>query len=95
LTANLDSSGATSLTAAGALNISGTVGTTLTTKTTGANHATTFGATTVGTKLTVTSTGAVTETSANILEVDGKATTTVKNAHVCVNGTCDVEISAP
>jgi hypothetical protein len=37
----------------------------------------------------------VTETSANILEIDGKGTTTVKNAHVCINGTCNVEITAP
>jgi Repeats of unknown function (DUF5649) len=61
LTAILDSSGATSLTAAGALNVSGTVGTALTTKTTGGTrHTTTFGATTVSTSLNVTSTGAVT-----------------------------------
>jgi hypothetical protein len=77
------------------LNVSGTVGTTLTTKTTGKNHATTFGATTVGTSLNVTSTGAVTETSSNILTVDGAGTTTAPNPNVCVNGKCDVEIPAP
>jgi Repeats of unknown function (DUF5649) len=95
LTANVDSTGAVSLTAAGALNISGTVGTSLTTKTAGTNHATTFGATTVGTSLSVKSTGAVTETSSNILTVDGSATTTAPNPNVCVNGACNVEIAAP
>jgi Repeats of unknown function (DUF5649) len=95
LTANLDSSAATSLTSAGALSVSGTVATTLTTKTTGAHHATIFGATTVGTSLSVTSTGAVTETASDILTVDGSATTTAPNPNVCVNGTCNVEIAAP
>jgi hypothetical protein len=95
LTAVLDSSGASTLTSVGAMNVSGTVGTALKTTTTGSSATTTFGATTVGTNLTVTSTGAVTETSANILEIDGKGTTTVKNAHVCINGTCNVEITAP
>jgi len=95
LTAILDSSGATSLTAAGALNVSGTVGTTLTTRTTGAHHATTFGATTVGTTLTVTSTGAVTETASNILMVDGEDTTTFANPSVTVNGVTGAEITAP
>jgi len=95
LTVVLDSSGASTLTSVGALNVSGTVGTKLTTETTGTNSATTFGATTVGTNLTVTSTGAVTETSTNILEVDGKGTTTVPNAHVTVNGVKGAEIPAP
>jgi len=95
LTVNLDSSGATSLIAAGALNVSGTVGTTLTTRTTGAHHATTFGATTVGTTLTVTSTGAVTETASNILMVDGEDTTTFANTSVTVNGVTGAEITAP
>ena len=40
------------------------------------------------------STGAVTETSSNILTVAGEGTTTAPNPDVCVNGTCDVEISA-
>ena len=57
-TAALNSSGASTLTVAGNLAVSGTVGTTLKTTTTGAGHATTFGTTTVGTSLTVTSTGA-------------------------------------
>jgi filamentous hemagglutinin family protein len=92
LDAIIDSSGATSLTVAGALQISGTVGTTLTTKTTGKNHATTFGATTVGTSLNVTSTGAVTENAANTLIVAGLDTTTAPNPDVTVNGVNDVEI---
>jgi hypothetical protein len=91
----LGSSGATSLSAAGALNISGTVGTTLTTITTGTKHSTTFGATTVGTSLEVTSTGNVTETSSNILKVAGKGTTTVSNPNVTVNGVVGAEIYAP
>jgi hypothetical protein len=95
LTAILDSGGATSLTAVGALNVTGTVGTTLTTKTLGANHATTFGATTVGTSLTVTSTGAVTETSEDTLTVAGEGTTTVSNPEVTVNGITGVEIPSP
>ena len=95
LTVILDGSGATSLTAAGALNVSGTVGTTLTPKTTGANHATTFGATTVGTSLNVTSTGAVTETASNILTVDGEGTTTISNPNVTVNGVKGALIPAP
>jgi filamentous hemagglutinin family protein len=95
LTAVLDSTGATSLTAAGALNVSGTVGTTLTTKTSGPKHTTTFGATTVGTSLVVTSTGAVTETSSNILTVDGEGTTTIANPNVTVNGVKSAEIPAP
>jgi hypothetical protein len=95
LTAVLDSSGASTLTSVGAMTVSGTVGTTLKTTTTGTDAATTFGATTVGTSLAVTSSGAVSETSANILEVDGKGTTTVSNAHVTVNGVKGAEISAP
>jgi hypothetical protein len=77
------------------MTVSGAVGTTLKTTTTGTDAATTFGATTVGTNLTVTSTGAVTETSANILEVDGEGTTTVRNVHVTVNGVRGAKISAP
>ena len=95
LTVSLDSSGATSLTAAGALNVSGTVGTTLTTRTTGPHHNTTFGATNVGTDLIVTSTGAVTETSSNILTVAGEGTTTLSNPNVTVNGVTGAEITAP
>jgi hypothetical protein len=86
LTAVLDSSGAATLTSVGAMDVSGTVGTTLKTTTTGTNAATTFGATTVDTSLAVTSTGTVTETSSNILKVDGKGTTTVSNPKVTVNG---------
>jgi trimeric autotransporter adhesin len=92
LTAVLDSTGASSLTSVGALNVSGAVGTSLTTDTTRANSATTFGATTIGTTLKVTSTGAVTETSPNILTVDGEGTTTVKNKNVTVNGVVGAEI---
>jgi hypothetical protein len=79
----------------GRVELSGKVGTNLTTKTAGTNHATTFGATTAGTSLTVKSTSAVTETSSNILTVDGLATTTAPSPNVCVNGSCDVEIAAP
>jgi len=95
LTAIVDSSGATTLTAVGNLNVSGTVATTLTTKTTGAKHTTTFGATTVGTSLVVISTGKVTETSSNILTVAGEGTTTVSNPNVTVNGVVGAEIAAP
>jgi hypothetical protein len=95
LTAVLDSSGASTLTSVGAMTVSGTVGTTLKTTTTGTSAATTFGATTVGKSLTVTSTGAVTETSSNILTVDKKGTTTVSNPNVTVNGVKGAEISAP
>jgi hypothetical protein len=95
LTAVLNSSGATSLTAAGAMKVSGTVGTTLTTTTTGAKHVTTFDKTTVGKSLVVTSTGAVTETSSNILTVAGKGTTTVSNPDVTVNGVKGKKIPAP
>jgi hypothetical protein len=95
LTAVLDSSGTSTLTSVGALNVSGAVGTKLTTTTTGSSAATTFGATTVGNSLTVTSTGAVTETSANILTVDGRGTTTVANKHVTVNGVQGEKIAAP
>jgi filamentous hemagglutinin family protein len=95
LTAVLDSSGASTLTSAGAMDVSGTVGTTLKTTTTGTNAATTFGATTVGTSLTVVSTGAVTETASNILIVDKKDTTTVSNSKVTVNGVVGAEIPAP
>jgi hypothetical protein len=92
LTADLDSTGASVLTSAGSLNISGTVATSLTTDTTGTKSATTFGATTVGTKLVVSSTGAVTETKSNILTVDGQGTTTVHNSNVTVNGVKGAEI---
>ncbi len=95
LTAVLDSSGASTLTSVGAMNVSGTVDTTLKTTTTGTGATTTFGATTVGTSLDVTSTGAVTETASNILTVDGKGTTTVSNAHVTVNGVKGARIPSP
>ena len=85
LTASVTSTGATAVTSAGALNVSGTIGTVLTTKTTGTNAATTFGTTTVGTNLVVTSTGAVTSTTPGILTVHGAGTTT-HNAKVKVNG---------
>jgi hypothetical protein len=93
LTATLDSTGAVALDAAGALVVGGTVGTSLTTVTTGGAHATTtFGATRVGSSLKVTSTGAVTETKSNILTVDGAGTTTVHNSNVTVNGVKGAEI---
>jgi hypothetical protein len=77
------------------MDVSGTVGTNLTTTTTGTKRSTTFGSTTVGKTLVVTSTGAVTETSSNILKVAGKGTTTVHNADVTVNGVKGAEIRAP
>jgi hypothetical protein len=83
LTADLDSTGAASLTSAKALTVSGTIGSSLTTDATGK---TTFGTTAVGTTLTVTSTGAVTSTTPGILTVAGKKTTTA-NSNVTVNGT--------
>jgi len=83
LTADLDSTGAASLTSAKALTVSGTIDTSLTTVATGK---TTFGTTAVGTTLTVTSTGAVKSTTPGILTVAGKKTTTA-NPDVTVNGT--------
>jgi filamentous hemagglutinin family protein len=92
LTATVDSSGAVSLTSAGALDVSGTIGTTLTTVTTGgAGSTTTFGDTTVGKTLKVTSTGAVATAASDTLTVD-QLSTTVPNKHVTVNGTKDVAI---
>ena len=92
LTAALNGTGASTLTSAGAMNVSGTVGTSLTTTTTGTSSATTFGATTVGTTLKVTSTGPVTETSPDVLTVAGQGTTTVSNKNVTVNGVKGAEI---
>jgi filamentous hemagglutinin family protein len=83
LTADLDSTGAASVTSAKALTVAGTIGTSLTTVATGK---TTFGTTAVGTTLTVTSTGAVKSTTPGILTVAGKKTTTA-NPDVTVNGT--------
>jgi hypothetical protein len=92
LTASVDSSGPVSLTAAGAMNVSGTVGTSLTTVTTGGTGSTTtFGDTTVGTKLAVTSAGTVATAAADTLTVD-KLGTTTPNKHVTVNGVNDVAI---
>jgi hypothetical protein len=92
LTAILDSSGAVSLTSGGAMDVSGTIGTTLTTLTTGgAGSTTTFGDTTVGSKLKVTSEGAVATAASDTLTVD-KLSTTEPNKHVTVNGKKDVAI---
>jgi trimeric autotransporter adhesin len=92
LTASVDSSGPVSLTAAGAMNVSGTVGTSLTTVTSGGTGSTTtFGDTTVGTKLAVTSTGTVATAAADTLTVD-KLGTSTPNKHVTVNGVNDVAI---
>jgi hypothetical protein len=93
LTATLDSTGAVALDAAGALVVGGTVGTSLTTVTTGGAHSTTtFDATTVGSSLKVTSTGAVTTaTTSTVLTVDGEGTKT-PNSHVIVNGVTGAEI---
>jgi hypothetical protein len=70
-----------------------TVGTSLTTVTTGGSHSTTtFDATTIGTSLNVTSTGAVaTATSSTALTVDGAGTKS-PNSHVTVNGVVGAEI---
>jgi filamentous hemagglutinin family protein len=93
LTATLDSTGAVTLDAAGALVVAGTVGTSLTTVTTGgADSTTTFDATSVGSSLKVTSTGAVTTaTTSTVLTVDGEGTKT-PNSHVTVNGVTGAEI---
>jgi hypothetical protein len=93
LTATLDSTGAVALDAAGALVVGGTVGTSLTTVTTGGAHSTTtFDATSVGSSLKVTSTGAVTTaTTTTVLTVDGAGTKT-PNSHVTVNGVTGAEI---
>jgi trimeric autotransporter adhesin len=92
LTAKLSSKGAVKLTAAGAMNVSGTIGTSLATVTTGGTASTTtFGTTTVGTTLNVTSPGAVATAASSTLTVDKKATTT-PNANVTVNGVSDVAI---
>jgi hypothetical protein len=87
LTVSLDSTSAVSLTAAGAMDVSGKIGTNLTTVTTGGSGSTTtFGTTTIGDNLTVTSPGAVTTTTLTTkLIVDGAGTHTA-NAHVTVNG---------
>ncbi len=93
LTAIVDSTGAVSLDAANELVVQGTVGTSLTTVTTGGSHSTTtFDATTIGTSLQVTSTGAVaTATSTTALTVDGAGTKS-PNSHVTVNGVVGAEI---
>jgi len=85
--------GAVALDAAGALVVGGTVGTSLTTVTTGGAHSTTtFDATDVGSSLKVTSTGAVTTaTTSTVLTVDGAGTKT-PNSHVIVNGVVGAEI---
>jgi filamentous hemagglutinin family protein len=86
LTASVDIADAASLRSAGALHVAGTIGTNLTTTTTGGTKSTTFGTTTVGDNLNVTSTGAVTTaTPTTVLMVDGAGTTTA-NPHVTVNG---------
>jgi filamentous hemagglutinin family protein len=83
LTASVTSTGATALASAGALNVSGTVGTSLTTTTTGTNSATTFDANTaVGTNLGVTSTGPITQLAATTLGVIGTSTLTAPNNNI-------------
>lgn len=86
LTAKVTSTGTASLAAAGKMAVSGSVGTNLTTVTTGGSASTTtFGTTSVGDYLNVTSPGAVTTASATTdLTVDGAGTTTY-NSHVTVN----------
>jgi hypothetical protein len=93
LTAFVNSPGAVSLTAAGALDVSGTIGTNLTTVTTGGTGSTTtFGTTTVGNNLKVTSKGAVKKAiSTTALKVHGAGTGT-PNSHVTVNGVVGVLI---
>jgi hypothetical protein len=86
LTASVNSTGATSLESAGSLAVSGTIGTDLTTVSTGGTGSTTtFGTTTVGNDLNVTSPGAVTTvTPSTALQVHGAGTQT-PNSHVTVN----------
>jgi hypothetical protein len=91
LDADVTSGGAVSLTAAGPLQVSGSIGTKLTTVTTGSDGTTTFGDTTVGANLTVTSPGTVSTAASDALVVDGMGTTT-PNKHVTVNGVKDVAI---
>jgi hypothetical protein len=87
LTASLDSKGAATLDSAGALAISGTVGTNLTTDTPGGTGSTpTFGATLIGNTLNLTSSGAVTTaTTSKALTAHGAGAHS-QNAYVTVNG---------
>jgi filamentous hemagglutinin family protein len=73
LTADVTSPGAVSLTAAGPLEVLGSIGTNLTTVTTGSGS-TTFGNTTVGEKLIVTSPGTISQTASTSLVVNGAIT---------------------
>jgi Repeats of unknown function (DUF5649) len=91
LDADVTSPGAVSLTAAGPLTVSGSIGTNLKTVTTGSGSTTTFDNTTVGKKLVVTSPGAVATAAGDTLTVNGKKTTT-PNKSVTVNGVNDVAI---
>jgi hypothetical protein len=91
LDAQVTSPGAVSLTAAGPLAVSGSIGANLTTVTTGTGSATSFGDATVGKKLIVTSTGEVSTLAGDALTVDGKGTTK-PNKQVTVNGVNDVAI---
>jgi hypothetical protein len=91
LSADVTSTGAVSLTAAGPLEVSGSIGTNLTTVATGSGSTTTFGDTTVGKNLNVTSPGAVSTLAGDTLTVDGNGTTK-PNKHVTVNGVNDVAI---
>ena len=74
LTAVLTSTGAASLSAAGAMNVSGTIGTNLTIATGGTNSTTTLGDTKVSKNLTVTSTGAISQGASSTLTVKGAST---------------------
>jgi hypothetical protein len=79
LTADVMSPGAVSLTAAGPLDVSGSIGTKLTTVTTGSGS-TTFGNATVGTQLTATSSGAISQAASTTLVVKGASALTAGSA---------------
>ncbi len=79
LTADVTSPGAVSLTAAGPLEVLGSIGTNLTTRTTDSGS-TTFGNATVSSHLAVTSSGAISQAALTSLVVDGTSALIAGNA---------------
>ena len=92
LSAILNSSGAVTLISAGAMTVSGIIGSNLTTTTTGGTlSTTTFGVTSVASKLKVTSSGAVRKVASNTsVTVNGSATSS--NNNVTVNNVVGASI---
>jgi hypothetical protein len=86
LTTTLNSVGAVTLKAGGALSVSGAMMGAMTTTTTGVLSTTTFGNTTVGGNLTVNSTGVVSRILPTTLFTVAGAGTTTANPKVTVNG---------